>query len=139
MNQRLDQPDRFVFSGNSTFTIESPKTGTRFTYQVRKAPKCKKNSPVYFVRVLTGADNERDYSYIGIVTSGQFMRTAKSRLSPDAPSLKAFKWFVAHAINKTIPKELAVYHEGRCGRCGRKLTVPESIKSGFGPDCINKL
>src|ERR1700675_3055956 len=24
---------------------------------------------------------------------------------------------------------------GKCGRCGKPLTVPESIASGFGPDC----
>jgi len=29
-----------------------------------------------------------------------------------------------------------VFHEGACGRCGRTLTVPESIASGFGPECI---
>jgi hypothetical protein len=32
-----------------------------------------------------------------------------------------------------------VWHEGRCGRCGRKLTVPESIESGFGPECASIL
>jgi hypothetical protein len=29
------------------------------------------------------------------------------------------------------------WHEGKCGRCNRKLTVPSSIESGFGPECIN--
>jgi hypothetical protein len=32
-----------------------------------------------------------------------------------------------------------VYHEGRCGRCNRKLTVPESIETGLGPECASKL
>jgi len=27
----------------------------------------------------------------------------------------------------------------RCGRCGRVLTVPESVESGFGPECIGRL
>ena len=26
-------------------------------------------------------------------------------------------------------------HSGCCGRCGRKLTVPESIDTGLGPVC----
>ena len=30
---------------------------------------------------------------------------------------------------------LEVWHEGRCGRCNRALTVPESIASGIGPEC----
>jgi hypothetical protein len=27
------------------------------------------------------------------------------------------------------------HHEGKCGRCGRLLTVPSSIESGIGPEC----
>jgi hypothetical protein len=30
---------------------------------------------------------------------------------------------------------LEVWHEGRCGRCGRALTVPESVERGIGPEC----
>ena len=26
-------------------------------------------------------------------------------------------------------------HEGRCGRCARRLTVPASVASGIGPEC----
>lgn len=41
-----------------------------------------------------------------------------------------------HAIaGGVIPPSLEVWHEGRCGRCGRALTVPESIASGIGPVC----
>jgi hypothetical protein len=31
---------------------------------------------------------------------------------------------------------LEFWHEGRCGRCGRRLTVPDSIASGYGPECV---
>jgi len=30
---------------------------------------------------------------------------------------------------------LEIWHEGRCGRCNRKLTVPASIALGIGPEC----
>lgn len=30
-------------------------------------------------------------------------------------------------------------HSGNCGFCGRKLTDPESVKRGIGPDCLGKL
>jgi hypothetical protein len=29
-------------------------------------------------------------------------------------------------------EQIKIYHEGKCARCGRPLTVPESIESGFG-------
>jgi hypothetical protein len=38
-----------------------------------------------------------------------------------------------------LPKGLKVHHEGRCCRCGRKLTVPESIETGLGPECASRL
>ena len=31
-----------------------------------------------------------------------------------------------------------VHHEGKCGKCGRPLTVPESVKTGLGPICSGK-
>jgi hypothetical protein len=34
--------------------------------------------------------------------------------------------------------DLEVWHEGRCGACGRRLTVPESIERGLGPECYGR-
>jgi hypothetical protein len=39
--------------------------------------------------------------------------------------------------NHDLPEQTKVYHEAKCARCGR-LTVPESIESGFGPHCLGK-
>jgi len=64
----------------------------------------------------------------------------KARVGKDAPSVKAFDWFWRHmAQGDDVSTLVEVHHEGRCGRCGRALTVPESIKSGFGPECIGKV
>jgi len=38
-----------------------------------------------------------------------------------------------------IDKGFALHHEGKCGRCGRKLTVPLSIETGIGPECASKM
>jgi hypothetical protein len=55
-----------------------------------------------------------------------------------ALSVVAWTWFCRHLFERdTVPDGLEVWHEGRCGRCNRKLTVPASIESGFGPECIN--
>lgn len=40
---------------------------------------------------------------------------------------------VAYALDALDRVE--VWHEGSCGRCGRKLTVPSSIETGLGPEC----
>jgi hypothetical protein len=64
----------------------------------------------------------------------------KSRIGPDAPSAKAFAWlFPKLAAGAKLDDLVELYHEGRCGRCGRTLTVPESVATGFGPNCAAEL
>lgn len=126
----------FVTAGNARFTLVSVKTGTRFTYKVRKAQA----APVSFVSVLTQADNENGYTYMGILKDNKFSHTAKSRVTAAAPSAKAFDWVWRQVEErKALPAQVEVWHEGRCGRCGRALTVPESIARGIGPECFSKM
>jgi hypothetical protein len=125
----------FCLGGNATFTLVSRVTGQRFTYQVSQSkPKPGGGAPVWFVSVLTGPNNSDDYSYAGIINpEGVFRQTAKSRLSSTAPSVVAFAWFWRN-VDK-LPAQVEVWHSGHCCRCGRQLTDPESIASGWGPIC----
>lgn len=129
----------FVCAGNARFTIESLETGTRFTYRVTKPRReggLIGQDPPLFVSVLTGSDNTSDYEYLGVIFPDTGFRvTRRSRISDDAPSARAFRWLWKR-ISEDRPLEKArFWHEGRCGRCGRALTVPESIASGIGPVC----
>jgi hypothetical protein len=126
----------FALGGNATLTLVSEKTGSRFTFKVRA---CEDNDSLFFVSLLNGADNESDFAYLGTIREGRFSHGKKSSIGPDAPSAKAFAWAWPQLAAGSMPAALAVYHEGRCGRCNRKLTVPESIVSGFGPECAGKL
>jgi len=94
---------------------------------------------VFFVSLLSGSSNEEDFSYLGIIPKDDplsFRLTAKSRAGEQAQSVVAFRWFWKQITAGRLPGSMSVWHEGRCGRCGRTLTVPESIASGFGPECI---
>lgn len=140
------KPVEFMMAGNAYFTIQNARTGNRFTYRVTAPMKNNRrdfDATVRFVSVLTGSDNNSDYSYVGcIFTDGNaptFRTTKKSRISPDAPSVKAFDWTFRRLVESALPECIEVHHEGRCGRCGRRLTVPESIESGYGPECIHKV
>lgn len=125
----------FILAGNATFTIRSEKTGARFTYRVRAS----EDGAVHFVALLNGPDNEGDFQYIGYVRRGVFFHGNKSRINREAPSVKAFAWAFSKIQAGVIPDTLGVWHEGRCGRCGRKLTVPESIEAGIGPECATRM
>ena len=130
---------KFIFAGKATFTIRSKKTGARFTYKITKLKKVTMGNAntVHFVTLLRGPDNESDFAYMGcILDMAVFKRTGKSKVSEDAASFKAFRWvFDQMRADKPMRPELEVWHEAKCGRCGRKLTVPESVASGIGPEC----
>jgi hypothetical protein len=128
---------QFALAGNATITLESLKSGVHFTFRVKQAKDQKTNEPtpdVYFVSLLNGPDNESDYMYLGIIRRGQFGLTKGSRAGKEASSVKAFTYFWS-LRDGAFPDQLVVRHEGRCGRCNRTLTVPESIDLGIGPDC----
>jgi uncharacterized protein DUF6011 len=126
---------RFMLAGDAHLTFRSEKTGTRFTYHVRLAPNDGR-APVHFVSVLTAPDH---YEYLGVVRNGwQYSHGTRSRVSTAAPSAVAFAWVWKRLSAGQTHPSLSVYHEGRCGRCGRRLTVPESILSGLGPECARK-
>ena len=128
----------FLIGGNATVTLVSTKSGTRFTYRVRASD----DGEVFFVSLLSGPDNEGDYSYLGRIARGVFWAGRKipkpGDVGPDAPSSKAFAWVWRLLMQNTLPDSVECWHEGRCARCNRKLTVPESLKSGFGPECAGK-
>ena len=53
-------------------------------------------------------------------------------MTEDTPSIAAFAVAFRMLASGVMPNSLEVIHSGRCGRCARKLTVPESVASGFG-------
>lgn len=122
----------FIEAGHATVTAVSVASGVRFTYRIRASDDGK----VFFVGVLSGPDNESSYTYLGIIRDGVFRRTGKSAISEVAPSHQAFRWMYKKLTYEQLPDSIEIWHEGRCGRCGLKLTVPESIQSGYGPECI---
>lgn len=126
----------FLLAGNATFTLVSKKTGVRFTFKVRKAGGGK---PLWWVALLRGPQNEVDFSYIGFIRDGAYMHGRNSKIGSDAPSARAIA-FACEALltYERMPATLEFWHEGRCGRCGRKLTVPESIERGLGPECAGR-
>lgn len=128
---------KFILAGNATFTILNTETGGRFTYRIKQKENEDGNKTPHFVSLLSGPDNESAFTYFGFIRENAtfIYGGRKSRISREAPSVKAFEWFWRNLKNL---RTVEVWHEGRCGACGRKLTVPESIESGLGPICAGK-
>ena len=140
----------FLLAGDAVVTFRNDETGNRFTYRL-SCPKmltpaggrvADRANTLRFVALLSGPDNTADYQYLGTVRTdeaGRFIYGRKSRVGIDAQSVQVFGWVWEHLAAGTLPATISIWHEGRCGRCGRALTVPESVERGIGPECAGKL
>ena len=41
-------------------------------------------------------------------------------------------------VERATPEGYTLLRESRCCVCNRKLTVPESIEAGIGPECAGR-
>ena len=123
-----------LLAGHAIVTVRNTRTGNRFTYRIRQ---CDAMPELFFVAVLTGSENEQDFTYLGTIRKEHYTHGRKSRIAHTAQSAQAFAWFWTH--RNILPACVEVWHTGRCLRCGRTLTVPESIASGLGSECSKKV
>ena len=143
--QIVQDIEKFIFAGNCTFTMFNSRTGKHLTYKVQKLKPHKKKpgttDDVWFISALTGSNNEDDFAFIGSIRFPNavcsYNHSAKAKLPKDDLRSISFAWF-AQNIN-ALPDSIRVFHEGTCAKCGRKLTVPESVKSGYGPSCYRSI
>lgn len=143
---------RFILAGKATVTLKSLASGDHYTYRVSAVTQdrhidggieryVEREEPWkdWFVRLLTDGDV---YVYIGMIrkypNGTHFLHTtAKSKMSQDSKPVKAMNYALQFLDldPPTIHRTLEIYHDGKCGRCRRQLTRPDSITIGIGPEC----
>jgi len=119
--------ERFIYAGRANFTIEDKEFDTKLVVYVKE----NKTIPgLYWVR-----SNEQ---FLGTIFQSRFIikDNEQNRLNRKA---HAFMRFFILMLTNRLPETIVVYHHGTCGRCRRKLTDPESITTGIGPECVKKL
>lgn len=126
---------RFILAGNAYITLRSEKTQTRYTFRIAAS----KDNQLHFVSYLNGPSNTDDYVYLGMIRGDVFSLTRKSSATPETVVYRAFQYMWQRLVKGEFAANLEIWHEGRCGRCGRMLTVPESIANGIGPECARKV
>ena len=124
----------------ATATLVNDATGNRITVRFRR-PNDKDGNPFKSVMVdlMTGSDNEESFSFIGTLNGDTVRISPKQRTNLQKAQLAGtiLNWTIAHAAADDL-RTVRVLHSGSCGRCGRKLTVPESIDTGLGPECAGR-
>jgi len=132
----------FILAGKAIFTINNNK-GEHLTFRIDGKPdRNNPNAKVYFAKVLTGPDNLSNYTYMGLLRQKdlRLILTKNSRFTKECRSIRVFCWAM-QIINGTtkLPEGYAIKHAGRCCRCAKLLTDPESIEVGIGPECRKRM
>jgi hypothetical protein len=143
----------WVLAGHAIFTVQTSPAAqangfaTHYTFKVEraelKATERFAASTKWFVRQLTGPDNTSDYSYLGMLDlAGDFRLTGKSTATESSKSVmilrRVLRRIWSDETDTINVNGWAIHHAGCCGRCGALLTVPESVETGYGPECVKR-
>lgn len=132
------------FAGRAVLTLHNQAAGTHCTLKVRqvrdKQDRTKK-LPTFYVSVSLLGDHETGTRF----AATYFQTTGTYKLGRDVQptdQLARVMAFVHQALkNPTMLRDrgVSLLHEGACCRCGRALTHPQSIDTGFGPECWSRV
>lgn len=133
----------WMLAGKAEFTVHNAK-GQHYSYQILK--KEWSGKVTWLLTLLTGPDNDRDFTYVGVVKEdGSLHTTRASKVTTEAKSFKVAAWTLKKVWSgQPFPAGYGINHKGRCGRCGRALTRPEGIdpkgwRYGFGEVCYSHI
>ena len=141
-NMYKTEDDRVIYNG--TYTLSHAKG--HFTVRIKTQPKDASFAPgSRVIALMRGTDNECEGSYkpFGFVRDGRIILW--NRYREDA-TFKRLAHLMTLAITRFEDRdEVALEDRGRlytvqvskvCCVCNRKLTNPESIRAGIGPECL---
>jgi len=134
MTEQLPSVDEFfdIRTHNGVITVENTVRRTHRTFRIRTQKEDAKFAPgERILSLLTGPDNTSSYTQIGFVKDDGSVRLWRNYRTEQYERLVRVLQNPAHYRSLGC-----VYHfEGRCRRCNRALTTPESVRSGIGPVC----
>ena len=131
---------------NGTYTIQNVKTGEHRTFRIRTQKETARFAPgKRTVALLTGPNNELDYDSFGFVINENIFVWSQKR---GQGKMSAYDWYAFMLQDladnngdklRELGKDYRIMLEKRCIRCNRKLTHPDSIASGIGPECASRI
>lgn len=133
----VDPRPRPIEVPEGTFTVEYPD-GSYETLRIRREAWADGKAVASF---LSGPDNETSFTGFAFVGLGPEVRVwsrfANLKGSRKVDALRVI--LLGDPEENAGLREAYAMRSGRCGRCGRKLTVPASLHRGLGPECAEKL
>lgn len=140
---------------NGAFTITSPK-GEHRTFEIKTVLADPKQATAAFrnthagrrtVGLLTGADNTSSYTRFGWVNDDGILPFKNKQRAGEDEKPTVWEYYAAMLFNLATEGERSRYYElgyrllieKRCIRCNRRLTTPESLERGIGPECAGRI
>lgn len=123
---------------NGTVTLINNEKGSHITLQIKTVRKGDLKGKRIIAR-LKGRDNTRDYMGFGFVNNDDTISLwAKHRNARNAQIAYIVRSLFVEGDKSRFAKTVTMEVSKNCLRCNRKLTTPQSIADGIGPECIKK-
>ncbi len=125
---------------NGTFTVQNRLTGEHRTFRIRTQKADAKFAPgERVVALMTGSDNETAYTGFGFVTENGINVWNSKRIAGGYTAYAALLWSLAvDSCFSQYAEKYSLTASKKCIRCNRKLTTPESLAAGIGPECAGR-
>lgn len=121
-----------------TFTIVFDGDDSDYmTLRVREADF--NDGPKTVIDYLCGADNDHDFCGFAFLDPQTTRVTVWKRFRDNYDNGRLGRAVAGLLADPLKAGETYAMQSGDCWRCGRKLTVPASLKRGMGPDCAAKM
>lgn len=137
MTEQLPSVDDYfdIRTHNGKITVENTVRGTHRTFRIKTQPEDANFAPnERILSLLVGPDNTGDYLQIGFVKDdGRVILWRKYRTAQYEALVR-----VLQRPDHYRSLGCQYHYEGRCRRCNRTLTTPESVQSGIGPVCAGR-
>jgi hypothetical protein len=127
----FDHSKQYVADGY--YTVVGPKGGHR-TLRITTIDD---NGTKQWLAYLSGADNVGDYKSVGFVNGNEVSLFSKY-LGQYADIMAAARFLVKNVDKLDECGRQYAIRSGKCYRCNRLLTTPESVARGLGPICASK-
>lgn len=137
------QEERVLFNG--TYTLEHAKG--HYTVRIKTQPKDSSFAPgSRVVSLMVGCDNEADFKGFGFVNHGRIILWKRFQ---NDPKIRRIVFLLTKAINLLEDRDQVEFEDHEraytvlvsryCMVCNRKLTNPNSIRLGVGPECASRM
>ena len=129
------------FAGRAVLTFRNTEKETHMTVKVKQLTD--KNDrkiklPIFYVFVSLLGDRQTGYVFAGTIFKDSMICKLHRNVPSESQLGQVMKFLMNALENPQIlrDKKVSLLHEGKCCRCALPLTHPESINTGFGPDCL---